>query len=158
MNQQDLPRGEAPKGSFYNAGSIDHDFFNASSAVARDQSLITHMPFLHVILYSKIETAIVARDRLCKKKDTSRSKSEQSETQKDSVIDGDSNGLDSMRRKLPASSVEDMEGVSHSETMSSVDVEQKQLFQGRVSMSSVVPNHCGFVELNVRWKYQCRFL
>ena len=112
--------------------TIDHDFFEPSAAVDRDQSLITHMPFLHAILYSKIETSIVARDRLRKKKDEAKSKSEKNDTKKDCTSDEDSNGLDSMRRNLPASSVEDMEDMSHSESTSSEDVEQKRLFQVRL--------------------------
>lgn len=126
----DLPRGEAPNGSFYNAGKIEHDFFKEISEADRDESLRNHMPFLHSILYAKIETAIIAREKVRKKREEhAKRKKEVNEANDDRLNDGETNRLDSMRRQLNASSGEDMEGVSHLEATSSREVERKKLVQ-----------------------------
>lgn len=158
MNCEELPRGEAPKGSSSNSGKIDHSFFKANAEVARDDSLRTHMPFLHAILYSKLETAIVAREIVRKKKKQAKEKAEVKDTDDGHLNDAETNGLDSMRRRLDASSVEDMERISHSETISAVDVEHKQLVQVSLSSVSVLQRQFARFELMSLAKHPFRSL
>ncbi|KAH9807666.1 hypothetical protein DFH28DRAFT_849415, partial [Melampsora americana] len=62
VNRENLPRGHAPNGSFYSADRVDYSFFKPESEAARDDSLRKSMPFLHAILYSKIDNAISTRN------------------------------------------------------------------------------------------------
>lgn len=80
--------------------------------------------------------SLLVRSFARKKKD--QSQGEGKDTKDQGLNDGKCNRLDSMGRTLDASSVENMEGVSHSETISSGDVEQKQLVQVSLSILSVL--------------------
>lgn len=116
------------------------------------------MPFLHAILYSKLETAIVAREIVRKKKKQAKEKAEVKDTDDGHLNDAETNGLDSMRRRLDASSVEDMERISHSETISAVDVEHKQLVQVSLSSVSVLQRQFARFELMSLAKHPFRSL
>lgn len=69
MNEEDLPKGNAPNGLFYPAETASADFFSKESEIAKKNLIRTRLPFLHAIIYSKIEKWNVERqDKRLKRK------------------------------------------------------------------------------------------
>ena len=58
-----MPRGHAPKGGFYSAHKVDNAFFEPQAEEDRDSVIRLSMPFLHSLIYSKIEEANISRGK-----------------------------------------------------------------------------------------------
>lgn len=122
VNREEPPRGHAPKGAFYSADRLGYDFFETDAEEAREKSIIDSMPFLHALIYENIELAntVWMKRRQERRKD------------KDVVHIGpiydetlDSNETEA--RSIPNNFAKSMEGVSHSENMSSTSMETHRL-------------------------------
>lgn len=128
-----MPRGHAPKGSFYSAEKIRNSFFKAEAEEEREQSLRENMPFLHSLIYTKIERSIEARNMVRLKKDESKRRHEETSwTSEEPLGDDDMDEYqvdqtDQIRQTIPSETMESMEGISHCEEISSTLVDQNRL-------------------------------
>lgn len=58
VNAEEMPRGNAPDGSYYSSSAITHDFFSASAEEARNLAVQTHMNFLFKLIHGKLASAL----------------------------------------------------------------------------------------------------
>ena len=130
MNCEEPPRGYAPKGSFYSAERVDYPFFENKSEDSREKILIESMPFLHSLIYKKIELAVIER------KKSREEKSKQTPKSTDLPIPD--------KRLISTIPAESMEGLSHLENTFSSSVDDHQLKHVRVTN-----------ELDITYKSPC---
>lgn len=81
MNAEELPRGHAPNGSFYSSERVQHSFFETESEEAREDALKEHMPFLHSLIYNKINKSVITRSQAQEKREERKKKKKAEESQ-----------------------------------------------------------------------------
>lgn len=108
-----MPRGHAPKGGFYSAHKVDNAFFEPQAEEDRDSVIRLSMPFLHSLIYSKIEEANISRGKKRLARVSSNTSKRNDETE------GKRFGSES----LP----ESLEGISHSEEIETTLMEKHRL-------------------------------
>ncbi|KAH9814588.1 hypothetical protein DFH28DRAFT_865743, partial [Melampsora americana] len=64
VNKEELPRGTGLQGAFYSANKIDESFLTPQSEENRATLIRESMPFLHALIYSKIEESNKAREKV----------------------------------------------------------------------------------------------
>ncbi|KAH9808787.1 hypothetical protein DFH28DRAFT_1226289 [Melampsora americana] len=114
VKREEPPRGHSPKGNFYSTDRITYDFFKTTSEDAREKIVIESMPFLYALIYQKIELANTARMKRRQERRTATGSLSQNQSDIN-VVDLD----DTKERILPNNTAESMEGLSHSENISS---------------------------------------
>ncbi|KAH9808174.1 hypothetical protein DFH28DRAFT_1196946 [Melampsora americana] len=122
VNREEPPRGHSPKGNFYSTDRITYDFFKTTSEDAREKIVVESMPFLYALIYQKIELANTARMKRRQERRTATDSLSQNQSDIN-VVDLD----DTEERILPNNTAESMEGLSHSENISSNSLEIHRL-------------------------------
>lgn len=124
VNQEELPRGAGPEGAFYSANQIDESFLEPQAEEDRANLIRESMPFLHALIYSKIEDSNIARERI-------RLNKASKETTKATEVEP----TDTSASVQQAEFAETLEGVSHSVPMDNKNLESHRLRQVSIIIS-----------------------
>lgn len=121
VNREEPPRGHAPKGSFHSAERVDYKFFESKSEEIRENILKNSMPFLHTLIYRKINSAVIERDKMRAGREKKKADATDLPADEDRILE-----------VIPA---ELMEGLSHSERPSSSRTDEHRLKHVRTLIS-----------------------
>lgn len=133
MNAEELPRGHAPNGSFYSSERVKHSFFETDAEEDQETRLKEHMPFLHSLIYTKLKNSIVQRNKTREKRSERKDKVEveglMSKYQMEDIAMKTNDFMEFQcdKRRLDVETGESMEGISHSEEISSSLMDRNRL-------------------------------
>lgn len=102
-----MPRGNAPAGAFYPAETVSAIFFSKEAGLARKNLIRSRLPFLHGLIYSKIEKA--TRERKEKRLRRRTTTQDATSTVYEEDVLGGTEDVD-----IDLLHLEEIEGISHS--------------------------------------------